>query len=81
MDGLASARFPRLRIGYESFYLCARDPDGTRAAWVRYTVQKPVGGAVTGSVWCTLFDRGGVHAVKETMSGPRTGGGRLVGRG
>ena len=74
MDGLDGARFPRLRIGYESFYLCARDPDGTRAAWIRYTVQKPVGGAVTGSVWCTLFGRGGVQAVKKTMPRPTTGG-------
>jgi hypothetical protein len=64
-----SAKFPRLKVGYESYYLCARHPDGTRAVWIRYTVHKAVGGPANGSVWCTLFRPDGARAVAEAIPG------------
>ena len=55
----SEARFPRLdpRAGhYESFYLKATRPGGGRAVWIRHTVHKRPGAALSGSVWFTLFD-------------------------
>jgi hypothetical protein len=68
------ARFPGLRAGYESFYLCAREPGGRRAVWIRYTVDKPARGVPIGSVWCTLFDVDGPRATKVSLPDPRTDG-------
>jgi hypothetical protein len=66
-----SAIFPRARARarmYESFYLRAVDPQEPRAVWIRHTVQKPAGGAPSGSLWCTAFDaaRGGPFMHKLT---------------
>lgn len=68
-------RFPRVaaRAGhYESIYLIASHPTEAVAVWVRYTVRKPPGGPVTGSVWFTLFAPDGPTAVKVTADDPRT---------
>jgi len=56
-----SARFPGVgaRAGhYESFYLKATRPGGGRAIWIRHTVHKRPGEALTGSLWFTHFDAG-----------------------
>jgi hypothetical protein len=53
------ARFPSVGSGdghYESFYLKATRPGGGRAVWIRYTIHKRPGEALTGSVWFTMFD-------------------------
>jgi len=53
------ARFPSLGSGaghYESFYVKATRPGGGRAVWIRYTIHKRPGEALTGSLWFTLFD-------------------------
>jgi hypothetical protein len=53
------ARFPgnQSRAGhYESYYLKLTRPGGGRALWIRHTVLKHPGEALTGALWCTLFD-------------------------
>ena len=55
------ARFPSVGTGaghYESFYIKATRPGGGRAVWIRYTIHKRPGAALTGSVWFTMFDAG-----------------------
>jgi hypothetical protein len=41
---------------YESFYVKATRPGGGRAVWIRHTIHKRPGEALTGSVWFTMFD-------------------------
>jgi hypothetical protein len=41
---------------YESFYLKLSRPGGGRAIWIRHTVHKRPGKALTGALWFTLFD-------------------------
>jgi len=56
-----AARFPTLPAGrghYESFYLKAAAPAGGRAVWIRYTVHRRPGEALTGALWLTYFDAG-----------------------
>jgi hypothetical protein len=66
------ARFPGLSPGaghYESFYIKATRPGGGRAVWIRHTVHKRPGSALSGSVWFTLFDAEapGPRATKLTV--------------
>jgi hypothetical protein len=66
------ARLPRAPAGaahYESFYLKACAPGGGLGLWLRYTVLRPPGGAVTAALWCTLFDSAASRpvAVKQTL--------------
>lgn len=73
MSDLAAARFDALApraVGYESFYLKAGDREGRRAVWIRYTVHKRPGAEPEGSVWMTIFERGGrrPRAVKQTAA-------------
>src|SRR4051812_18752340 len=56
----AAPRWPDVTAGhghYESYYLRAVDPSGTRGIWIRYTVSVAPGGPPTGQLWFTLFDR------------------------
>jgi hypothetical protein len=56
----AAARWPDVAAGrghYESYYLRAVDPTGTRGVWIRYTVSVAPGGPPNGQLWFTLFDR------------------------
>jgi hypothetical protein len=56
----AAARWPDVAAGrghYESYYLRAVDPAGTRGIWIRYTVSAAPGGAPNGQLWPTFFDR------------------------
>jgi hypothetical protein len=57
----APARWPDAASGrghYESYYLRAVDPTGSRGMWIRYTVSVAPGGRPAGQLWFTLFDRG-----------------------
>jgi hypothetical protein len=56
----AAARWPAVALGrghYESYYLRAVNPTGTRGVWVRYTVSVAPGGTPNGQLWFTSFDR------------------------
>ena len=56
------ARFPDVSDSaghYESFYIKATRPGGGQALWLRQTVHKRPGEALTGSIWLTLFDGDG----------------------
>ena len=56
----AAARWPTVAAGrghYESYYLRAVDPAGTRGIWVRHTVSVAPGGTPNGQLWFTAFDR------------------------
>jgi hypothetical protein len=66
------ARFPGLGAEaghYESFYIKATRPGGGRAIWIRHTVHKRPGAALSGSIWFTLFDAEapGPRATKLTV--------------
>jgi hypothetical protein len=64
------AVFPGVERGrghYESFYLRASHPTEPLGVWVRHTLHKPSGGALTGSVWFTLFEGDGPRASKVTV--------------
>jgi hypothetical protein len=64
------AVFPGVARGrghYESFYLRASHPSEALGVWIRHTIHKPPGGAVTGSVWFVLFEAGGPAASKQTV--------------
>ena len=72
-----AARFPEVsaKAGhYESFYLKLCHPSEPLGAWIRYTVHKRPGAAVTGSLWFTLFEPSGPRAAKLTVPGPESGG-------
>lgn len=63
------ARFPDIPPSeghYESFYLKACDPAGSRAIWIRHTIHKRPGEKPTGAIWMTFFDalRGPPRAAK-----------------
>src|SRR5215472_5892703 len=47
-----------MSAGYESWFVSARDPAGTRALWIRHTRLRPRGGPETAALWCTLADGG-----------------------
>lgn len=69
------ARFPAIapqRGHYESFYLKAAAPEGGRAVWIRYTVHRRPGAAMTGALWLTYFDaaRPGPVALKQQFGEP-----------
>ncbi|MBK5229872.1 MAG: hypothetical protein JJE27_01750, partial [Thermoleophilia bacterium] len=71
MRPLAEPRFGDVAASaghYESYYLKAGDPDGSRAVWIRYTVHKRPGQPPAGSIWLTVFDRdaGRPRAIKQT---------------
>jgi hypothetical protein len=69
-DQRTDAVFPGVASGrghYESFYLRASDPSGPLGVWIRHTIHKPPGGAVTGSVWFVLFEADGPQASKLTV--------------
>src|SRR6478672_1220267 len=56
----AAARWPDAVAGrghYESYYVRAVDPAGTRGVWIRYTVSVAPGGPPSGQLWFTFFDR------------------------
>lgn len=81
MEPLAEPRFPAVAGDegfYESWYLKAGEPGGTRAVWIRYTVHKRPGHRPEGSVWFTLFDAGAgrPEAVKQTGAEGALGVGR-----
>lgn len=67
----SDARFPAVEPAaghYESFYLKAADPASRRGLWIRCTVHKRPGAEPVGSLWATLFDRGGPYAAKATFA-------------
>lgn len=74
------ARFPGQRAGYESYYLRAADPVGTRGFWVRYTVHRRRGDDPRASLWFTYFDAEapGPTAVKATTDDPSEGSGAWI---
>jgi hypothetical protein len=43
---------------YESNYLKANSPDGTRAIWIKHNALVPIEGAGLGELWAVLFERG-----------------------
>ncbi|MHB8691460.1 MAG: hypothetical protein ACYDHH_09465 [Solirubrobacteraceae bacterium] len=60
MLDLAGSRTPRAGLEarlYESHFVCAADPAGGRALWVRYTALKRPGAPARPTVWLTWFDR------------------------
>ena len=71
----ASARFPGLDQGYESWFLRAADPAGGLGFWIRYTVHAGPDHEPTGSLWFTLFDAlaAAPVAAKLTVTGPSAG--------
>jgi hypothetical protein len=76
-----AARFPRApaKAGiYESFYLKLCHPSEPLGAWIRYTAHKRPGASPTGSLWFTLFERGGPRAVKTTVRSPAPRGGQWI---
>jgi hypothetical protein len=56
---------------YESWFLSARDAEPgrpARALWIRHTRHRPAGAEHgTTALWCTLFEPGGPHAVKQSQ--------------
>src|SRR3954466_11064147 len=65
LAGPTAPRWPDVTAGhghYESYYLRAVDPSGTRGIWIRYTVSVAPGGTPTGQLWFTLFDRSAAAA-------------------
>jgi hypothetical protein len=76
MEPLAQPRFPAVahkKGHYESWYLKAGEPGGSRAVWIRYTIHKRPGAEPEASLWLTLFDsaHGRPLAVKETAGAAR----------
>jgi hypothetical protein len=65
---------------YESFFLRAFDPTRPRAVWIRYTMVRPPGGAPTGQLWCSLFDRaaGVARGYRVDAGEPATGDGAWI---
>lgn len=85
MDALNEPRWPAVtakRGHYESWYLKAAEPGGSRAVWIRYTVHKRPNRAPQGSLWLTLFDHaaGRPFAVKQTaaLSAAKNSGEQLI---
>jgi hypothetical protein len=71
-------RWPSVRAErghYESYYLRAVAPTGSRGVWIRYTVNRPPSGGATGQLWCTFFDRAAPapRAVRIDVGEPGTG--------
>ncbi len=72
------ARFPAVGIEaghYESFYIKANHPDGTRAVWLRHTVHKRPSEEPTAALWLTVFDASapGPKAAKATLGADQLG--------
>jgi hypothetical protein len=65
---------------YESYYLRAVAPTGSRGVWIRYTVNRPPSGLPTGQLWCTYFDRKAPRprAVRVDVGEPATGAGSWI---
>src|SRR5215207_119559 len=69
----SKARFtevPQKKGHYESFYLKLCPPGGGKGAWIRHTVHKRPGEALTGALWFVLFDSeaAGPRATKRQFS-------------
>ncbi len=43
-------------VGYESWFISARDPAAPRALWIRRTLLRPALGPATAALWCTVVD-------------------------
>jgi len=43
-------------VGYESWFISARDPVSPRALWIRHTRHRPVQGRESVALWCTVID-------------------------
>ena len=75
----ASPRWRDVAAGrghYESYYLRAVDPAGTRGVWIRYTVSLAPGGPPDGQLWFTFFDRSAAAPrVRRVDAGQATTGG------
>jgi len=74
----AAARWPDVATGrghYESYYLRAVDPAGSRGIWIRRTVSVAPGGSPSGQLWFTFFDRSAPapRAVRVDAGQPTTG--------
>ena len=72
-----AARWPGVAAGrghYESYYLRAVDPAGTRGVWIRYTVSVAPGGLPLGQLWFTFFDRSAAPMAIRVEAGPATTG-------
>jgi hypothetical protein len=50
---------------YESYFVEAASPDGSRAIWIRYTTHRERGGARRGTLWFTDFRHGEVRAAQQ----------------
>ncbi len=55
--------------GYESWFLSARSPDGTRGVWLRRTVHRSPGRPPQVADWCTLFTSASAGVVKQIHAG------------
>jgi hypothetical protein len=82
MRSLASSRAAHAGLParlYESHFMCAWDPGGGRAVWIRYTSLKRPGEPARPTVWLTWFDRSGSgphlspRAVRETADSLESG--------
>lgn len=79
----AAARWPDVAAGrghYESYYLRAVDPTGSRGIWIRYTVSVATGGTPDGQLWFTFFDRTAAapRAIRVDAGRPTTGHGAWI---
>ena len=82
----AAPRWPDVPAGrrhYESYYLRAVDPTGSRAVWIRYTVSRAPGGPPDAQLWFTFFDRSGAapRAVRVDAGTATTGRNAWIGVG
>lgn len=44
-------------VGYQSWFVSARDPGSPRALWIRHTIHRPRQGPGSAALWCTVVDR------------------------
>ncbi len=52
-------------VGYESWFVSARDPEATCALWIRRTALDVGERAVDVAAWCTTFQGSQAHTVKQ----------------
>lgn len=48
--------WPMSAVGYQSWFVSARDPEAPRALWIRHTVHRPRDTPSSAALWCTVVD-------------------------